>query len=557
MALEINDELVDLDVRGGEAHISAELLRDVGTLHAGGGAPFADLGVFLGAGAHRSEQYNGRHYAGRHQRHDPHWDNNHRPQGPDARERSEADRSQRPEARGHSEADRAQRPETRAHSDADRSGAGRSDRPGQHSQDVDRERANGREHHESSHGDDRATGAAGRATGPQHPDRPAAGHEVDLTRADRGEGGAEDRSEQPRVLSSGVKDPSPEHHVMPVQPGATAPYSAAAFAPGLSSMADNGSAGLAPSFMPALSEPVNAPTAPANAAIVTAGSAAPGQPVTTTPVSSAAKFPAASQPLTTTVAHSSTLGSGFAPPANYGSSTSAPAKSSPATNTTARHATDVHAAQQGAGSGTATNPSWTAAAGPSAANPAATPGAQAPTVDLGGSTTKGPNVHHGSDVSALRPADPGSTNGATAPATASNIQHIGDQPATDQGAPQPSGVSSTAAGTSTTPATPAVPANHPAPSTTPASTGTGAEPSAPAASATSVHPMSASTDSAGSGLGAHPATTSIGTAAPADSAHPGLSSTPDGLSSGLTPSTTTPDSGVQHPATDHTALVHH
>ncbi|HYZ37202.1 MAG TPA: hypothetical protein VE673_10865 [Pseudonocardiaceae bacterium] len=69
--------------------------------------------------------------------------------------------------------------------------------------------------------------------------------------------------------------------------------------------------------------------------------------------------------------------------------------------------------------------------------------------------------------------------------------------------------------------------------------------------------MSASTDSAGSGLDAHPATTSIGTAAPADSAHPGLSSTPDGLSSGLTPSTTAPDSGVQHPATDHTALVHH
>jgi hypothetical protein len=63
------------------------------------------------------------------------------------------------------------------------------------------------------------------------------------------------------VLSTGVKDPSPEHHVMPVQPGATAPYSAAALAPGLSSMAANGSAGLAPSFMPALSEPVNAPMA--------------------------------------------------------------------------------------------------------------------------------------------------------------------------------------------------------------------------------------------------------------------------------------------------------
>jgi hypothetical protein len=191
MALEINDELVDLDVRGGEEHISAVLLRDVDALHAGGGAPFADLGVFSGAGAHRPEQYNGRHYAGRHQRHDPRWDNNHRPTDP------HWDNNHR-----------AQRPEARAHSDADRSGAARFDRPGQHSQDVDRERADGRDYHASSHGDDRATGEAGRATDPQHHDRPAARHEVDLTRGDRGEGGAENRSEQPRVLSTGVKDPS-------------------------------------------------------------------------------------------------------------------------------------------------------------------------------------------------------------------------------------------------------------------------------------------------------------------------------------------------------------
>jgi hypothetical protein len=36
-----------------------------------------------------------------------------------------------------------------------------------------------------------------------------------------------------------------------------------------------------------------------------------------------------------------------------------------------------------------------------------------------------------------------------------------------------------------------------------------------------------------------------------------LSSTSDGLSSGLTPSTAAPDGAIQHPTTDHTALVHH
>jgi hypothetical protein len=44
---------------------------------------------------------------------------------------------------------------------------------------------------------------------------------------------------------------------------------------------------------------------------------------------------------------------------------------------------------------------------------------------------------------------------------------------------------------------------------------------------------------------------------PTDTTHVGLSSMSDGLSSGLTPGTAAPDSAIHHPATDHTAFVHH
>jgi hypothetical protein len=508
MAVEMNEGFVDLEVRGSGKHIALELLRDVAAVHAGGGAPIADLGPsFLGVRAGWPEHDNGPRHAQWHN--DP--DNDHRPNDPDHRPHqwpNNPDNNHRPNDL----------------------------RPGHVAVDY-------------------RHGYSETADGGQS-------------------GGIGYRGGQPQVLSAGVKAPANDYHSMSAQPSAAAQYSAAAVPSGFSGLATNGPAGLTPSFS-TLSEPVNTATGPANAAAVaTTGSTVPSQPVTTTPMSSAVRAPATSQPLTTTVAHSSTMGTGIAPQADIGASSSSPTNFAPAGSTSPRSVSGGQPVQHNAGSSTAAGSSWTGASSPAPAHPAAmgstvpgTSSSQAPTPDIGGSTTKGPDLRHGGDVSALHSAGPGNTTSAPAPAAAPNTAHnTGGQTVTGHVPPQSLGTSGTTTGA---PATAA--AGHPASATAP-SAGTGAATSTPTAVATAPaapapgataefaanpHPMSASTDSAGSSLTPHPATTSVGTVAPTDSVHPGLSSTSDGLASGLTPSTTVPDSGIQRPTTDHVALTHH
>src|SRR5581483_2044065 len=197
-----------------------------------------------------------------------------------------------------SHSDRPSDANTHEHNDAGRDLPRQADRPDQHAQNADHQQPNERDHQASSHGDG---GDRSRHANDQHDSqRPAAGHDSDPahTAVDRGQAGAEHGGEQSHVPSYGARGQTADHHVMSVEPGAATPYSAAAFSPGFSSpatngpaafssMATNGSAGLAPSLAPTLNDPVNTGTAPANAAIVTTASAVPSQPGTTTPVSSA------------------------------------------------------------------------------------------------------------------------------------------------------------------------------------------------------------------------------------------------------------------------------
>src|SRR5579884_3895688 len=78
MAVEINEEFLDFEVRGGDGHLAAELLRDVAAVHAGGSAPIPDLGLsFLGVDARWPEHREGLPYTGRHHRPDTNWHDTH------------------------------------------------------------------------------------------------------------------------------------------------------------------------------------------------------------------------------------------------------------------------------------------------------------------------------------------------------------------------------------------------------------------------------------------------------------------------------------------------
>ena len=574
MTTEMNEGLVDLEVRGGGEHIALELLRDVAAVHAGGGAPIADLGPsFLGVGRWRDHDQ---------PRHANWYPDHNGPRDPD----------RHPDHNGPRDPDRHPN-----HGDMDSGRAGQFTRSDGRGPDSGEHRLDARSDHPNGNGNAEARTEA-RHISDQHDvgERSVGGQDIRAGHAavDYGQhhnatvngeqgSGIEHRGEQPHVLSAGARGPANDHHSMSVQPGTAAPYSAGTVSSGFAGLATGGSAGLTPSFGPALSEPVNAAAGPASAAaaattIATSGSAVPSQPVTTTPMSSAVKAPATSQPLTTTVAHSSTMGTGFAPHADVGAPSSSPADIAPTVSASPRSTSSGQPVVHNAGSGTAAGTSWTGASSPAPGHPAAmgttvagTSGGQAPTPDFGGSTTKGSDVHHSGDGGALRSVDTGTPTGATAPAAAPNTPHnAGTQPVHGHATQSLSASNATAAAH---PA-PVTTAAHPTPATAP-STATGAATSAPTAStaptaphpapatstpavsATSSHPTSASTDSTGASLTPHPDTTSVGTVAPTDSAHPGLSSTSDGLSSGLTPSTTAPDSGIQHPTTDHVTLTHH
>jgi hypothetical protein len=70
MAVEINEGFLGLEVRGGDGHIAAELLRDVAVVHGGGGAaPIPDLGSsFLCVVPRWPERREELHDTGRHHR---------------------------------------------------------------------------------------------------------------------------------------------------------------------------------------------------------------------------------------------------------------------------------------------------------------------------------------------------------------------------------------------------------------------------------------------------------------------------------------------------------